>query len=391
MLYQLSYTRNREASIGRRPCAVKDGTFHCTDLMFGYHGPGSRAGKQKHGAAVKRWRIGLPGLLLSLLATWALLTQLDLDSLVLSLRSAQYGWLLPAFLLLLAGQMVRALRWRALLEGGLPLTRAFHILNISYMANAFLPFRFGELARIWLVRPGLSSMRTAGSVLLERLLDTLAVLVLLAAALSVLPEAGENYRQAARLMLPLLLALALALFSLARRRALAWRLLDWTLRLPWPGAVRRLPLGAWLEALLDGLQPLTNPVLLLRVLVWTLVGWTLSLLASYLMMLMFYEQADLAVAALSIVAAALVIAIPAVPGNIGTYQWAIMLALAAGGYGEPLDAPNVSLGLAIHAINLLMYTLTGCLGLIREQVTPVRLVRSLQDFRWRQEGHGNRN
>ncbi|MCY4024673.1 MAG: lysylphosphatidylglycerol synthase transmembrane domain-containing protein [Anaerolineaceae bacterium] len=339
---------------------------------------------------MKRWRIGLPGLLLSLLATWALVTQLDLDSLVLSLRTAQYGWLLPAFLLLLAGQMVRALRWRALLEGGLPLARAFHILNISYMANAFLPFRFGELARIWLVRPGLSSMRTAGSILLERLLDTLAVLVMLAAALSVLHEAGDDYRQAARLMLPLLLALALALFSLARRRTLARRLLDWTLRLPLPGAVRRLPLGQWLEALLDGLQPLTNPALLLRVLVWTLAGWTLSLLASYLMMLVFYEKADLAVAGLSIVAAALVIALPAVPGNIGTYQWAIMLALAAGGYGEPLDAPNVSLGLAIHAINLLMYTLTGCLGLIREQVTPVGLVRSLQDFRLSKEGHGSR-
>lgn len=340
---------------------------------------------------MKRWRIGLPGLALSLLATWALVTQLDLDSLGLSLRTAQYGWLLPAFLLLLIGQMVRALRWRALLEGGLPVTRAFHILNISYMANAFLPFRFGELARMWLVRPGLSSMRTAGSILLERLLDTLAVLLLLAAALSVLPEAGESYRQAARLMLPLLLALALALFLLARRRALARRLLDWTLRLPWPGVARRLPLEAWLEALLDGLQPLTNPALLLRVLAWTLAGWTLSLLASYLMMLIFYEEADLAVAALSIVAASLVIALPSVPGNIGIYQWAIMLALAAGGYGEPLDTANVSLGIAIHAINVLMYTLTGSLGLIVEQVTPVSLFRSLQQFRWRQEGHGNQN
>lgn len=339
---------------------------------------------------MKRWRIGLPGLVLGLLATWALVTQLDLDSLLTSLRGARYGWLLPAFLLLLTGQLVRALRWRALLEGGLPAARAFHILNISYMANAFLPFRFGELARMWLVRPGLSSMRTAGSILLERLLDTLAVLILLAAALSVLPEAGESYRQAARLMLPLLLALALALYLLARRRALARRLLGWVLRRPLPGVLRRLPLAAWLEALLDGLQPLTSPALLLRVLAWTLAGWTLSLLASYLMMLIFYERADLAVAALAIVAAALVIALPAVPGNIGTYQWAVMLALAAGGYGEPLDAANVSLGIAIHGINLLMYTLTGSLGLLREQVTPVRLVRSLQQYNWRQEGHGDR-
>ncbi|MCE2490291.1 MAG: flippase-like domain-containing protein [Anaerolineae bacterium] len=338
---------------------------------------------------MNRWRIGLPGLLLSLLATGALVTQLDLDCLVLSLRTAEYGWLLPAFLLLLTGQMVRALRWRALLDGGLPVARAFHILNISYLANAFLPFRFGELARIWLVRPGLSSMRTAGSVVLERLLDTLAVIMLLAAALSVLPEAGDDYRQAARFMLPLLLALALAFFLLARRRSLARRLLDLLLSFPWPGPVRRLPLGAWLEALLDGLQPLTNPALLFQVLAWTLAGWTLSLLASFLMMLIFFEQADLAVAALSIVAAALVIALPAVPGNIGIYEWAIMLALAAGGYGDPQDAPNVSLAITIHATNLLMYTLTGAWGLVREQVTPVRLVRSLQQFKWRQEGHGN--
>ena len=70
---------------------------------------------------MNRWRIGLPGLILSLLATGALVAQLDLDSLLFSLRTAKYGWLLPAFLLLLTGQLVRALRWRALLDGGLSL------------------------------------------------------------------------------------------------------------------------------------------------------------------------------------------------------------------------------------------------------------------------------
>ena len=146
-------------------------------------------------------------------------------------------------------------------------------------------------------------------------------------------------------------------------------------------------MNAWLEALLDGLQPLTRPRLLLRVIALTLIGWILSLCASYLLILMFYEQADLAVAALSIVAAALVIAVPAVPLNIGTYQWAIMLALAAGGYGAATDAANVSLAISIHAINLLLYTLTGALGLVCEGVTPAKLVRSLGEFRVRQEDH----
>ena len=336
---------------------------------------------------MKRWRIGLPGLLISLLATWALVTQLDLAQLATALRTAQYGWLLPAFLLLLVGQVIRALRWRALLDGALTSTRSFHILNISYLANAFLPLRMGELARIWLVRPEISSLQAAGSVLLERMLDSLAVLVLLAASLNAIPGAGAEYRTAARVMLPLLLLLALALFMLAQRRSRARRLLASLLRLPWPALVRRLPLNAWLEALLDGLQPLTRPGLLLRVLTWTLAAWGCSLAASYLMMLIFHDRADLAVAALGIVAAALVIAVPAVPGNIGTYQWAIMLALAAGGFGLATDAANVSLAISIHAINLLLYTLTGALGLVCEGVTPAKLVRSLGEFRVRQEHH----
>lgn len=336
---------------------------------------------------MKRWRIGLPGLLISLLATGALVAQLDLSQLAESLRSARYGWLLPAFLLLLIGQFIRALRWRALLVFGLPVARAFHILNISYLANAFLPLRLGELARIWLVRPGISSMQTAGSVVLERMLDTLAVLVLLAAALSAIPQADDQYRDVARLMFLALPVLAVALYTLARKREWAHRLLGAALALPWPRPVRRLPLKAWLEALLDGFQPLIRPGLLLQVLAWTLVGWLISLLAAGLVMLAFYDEADLAVAALCIVAAALVIALPAVPGNIGIYEWSIMLALAAGGYGSPLDAPNVSMAITIHAINLLMYTLTGCLGLIVERVTPAGLMRSLEEFRLRKEDH----
>lgn len=334
-----------------------------------------------------RWRIGLPGLLVSVLATAALVTQLDLEQLAASLRAAQYSWIVPAFLLLLVGQGVRALRWRALLADSLELPRAFHILNISYLANAFMPMRLGELTRIWLVRPQISSMQAAGSVLLERMLDTLAVLLLLAVSLSAIQGAGAEYRTAARLMFPLLLILALVLFTLTLRRAWARRLLAALLRLPWPAPVRKLPLNTWLEALLDGLQPLTQPRLLLRVITLTFLGWILSLFSCYLLILMFHEQADLAVAALIIVAAALVIAVPAVPGNIGTYQWAIMLALAAGGYGAATDAANVSLAITVHAINLFMYTLTGVIGLLRENVTPASLVRSLSEFRNSREQH----
>jgi len=356
-------------------------SVYCTPWAIRYHGPGTAA----DGGTVKRWRIGLPGLLISLLATGVLLTQLDLAQLAAALRSARYGWLAPAFLLLLAGQLARALRWQALLADGLALRPAFHTLNISYLANAFLPLRMGELARIWLVRPAISSLQAAGSVLLERTLDTLAVLLLLAAALSVIPGAGVEYQAAARLLLLLLPAVTLVLFLLAQQRGRAQQLLATLLRIPLPGRLRSWPWHAWLEALLDGLQTLTRPGLLLRVLGWTVIGWGLSLAASYLLMQVFHEQASLAVATLGLVAAALVIAVPAVPGNFGPYEWAIMLALAYGGYGRPTDAANISLAVTVHALNLLVYVLTGALGLASEGVTPAGLLANLREFRIRQE------
>jgi len=84
---------------------------YCTPWPIRYHGPGTAA----DGGTVKRWRIGLPGLLISLLATGVLLTQLDLAQLAAALRNARYGWLAPAFLLLLPAQLARALPWPALL------------------------------------------------------------------------------------------------------------------------------------------------------------------------------------------------------------------------------------------------------------------------------------
>lgn len=314
----------------------------------------------------KSWRVGLVGMLASGLAIYLILSSVDLMLLGDALARARYGYVLPTALLLTVGLLTRAARWRALLDSGLALDRAFHILNISYLVNGVLPLRIGEVARAFLaarVDPPVPLLRSASTILIERLLDLLAVLFLLGFALAAAPTLPDAYRSAGLVALAALVIGFAGLLLLAWRRSLAERAL---LLLPTGLRGRVAP---YLTHFLDGLMPLTRRDLLGRALFWTAASWGFSVAGGYILMLAFFDRADLAATCLYIAAAAFVIAVPAVPGNIGTYQWAIMLALSALGYGQPTDAINVSFAVVVHAVNLGLYALMGVIGFVHEGVS----------------------
>jgi glycosyltransferase 2 family protein len=86
-------------------------------------------------------------------------------------------------------------------------------------------------------------------------------------------------------------------------------------------------------------------------------------------MFAFYEQADPAAVSLFIAAASLAVAVPAVPGSVGTYEASIWLALSAfPAYASDRET-GIALAVLVHAVNLLLFALTGGLGLLREGVT----------------------
>ena len=339
---------------------------------------------------MKQWRIGLLGLGISVLAIAMIVSQVDLARLGDALVHARYVYLIPTLIFLVAGLATRAIRWRVLLNGALPLRRSFNITNVAYLVNGLLPLRMGEVARVWLANradPPVPVLKSASSIIVERLLDLLAVLVMLGFALATSPTLPEDYRTAATLTIPLLLIGFAVLIVFASQRSLAQRLLAAvTHYLPF---ARKLNLSTWLDHFLDGLLPLTRPGLLLRVLFWTGLSWGMSVVAGYIIMFAFYEQPSWSATALYIAAAAFVIAVPAVPGNIGTYQWAIMLAVSAVGYGEPTDPVNVSFAVVVHATNLLLYAVVGVLGFMQEGISLGQLTSQVQDFAPKQDTYVN--
>src|SRR5215471_7062118 len=105
--------------------------------------------------------------------TWWAFRDTDWHGQWASLRSANYLWLIPYFVILGLVHVSRTLRWGCLLSG---MERVrFRALNeaaaIGFMMLFILPFRLGEFARPYLIARRSSMRKSAAmtSVVLERI------------------------------------------------------------------------------------------------------------------------------------------------------------------------------------------------------------------------------
>jgi glycosyltransferase 2 family protein len=366
----------------QRWCTYKSVLFDT--IITPYNSP-----RTKGAGSLKHWRILLLGVIVSCAAIYMIASQIDLNLLAEALRSAMDGrglfWLAASAVIMTVGLMARAVRWRLLLSGGLPFWRAFHIMNIAYLVNGLLPLRIGEVARMWLASRGSSGvpmLRTASTVIVERMLDLLAVVLFVAAGLAFASDSVPPQLRATGGFMGMVAAVGfLGLVFLASQRDLAQKILAFLVkRLPFLG---RLKLAEWLDHFLDGLKPLTHPASLANALLWTAISWGLSFTYGYTLMLIFYPQGDAVATLLFIAAASFAVALPAVPGNIGTYELSILLGLSALGYTDTDAGMAVAtaFALVVHFLNLAVNALWGVAGFVAEGVSLEQISQGVQRVR----------
>ena len=335
---------------------------------------------------MKRWRVGLLGLVVSLAAVYFIASQVNLNQLKEAIVGARYIFVLPTAFFLVVGLVTRALRWQVLLGGDLPLGRTFSIMNVAYLVNGVLPLRIGEVARMYLATrstPPVPPMKTASTIVVERLLDLLGVVVMVVLALLMAGGAVPDQIRATALFSGVVAVVGFGvLVVMAQQRPLAQRLLGQALGIIGQGGEKPLAkrLSAWLDHFLDGLQPLTRPRKLFVALGWTAASWGFSAIAGYILMFTFYPQASWAATLLYIAAAAFAIAVPAVPGNLGPYEGSIYLAISVMGYASPAGTA-VAFAVLVHGLNLAVHAATGVLGFIQEGISLEQLSQGVQEMR----------
>jgi uncharacterized protein (TIRG00374 family) len=304
------------------------------------------------------------GLVISLVCLWLAFRGLDLAAVGRALAGARYGWLLPALALYFAGVWLRAVRWHYLLlpVARLASARLFPVVVIGYMANDILPARLGELARCYILRrrDGVPVAAGLGTVLVERVMDGLTMLVFMAVALPLLPYSAALYRLLGGAAV-LFGAVAVVLVANVARPALALRLVEVATRpLPAGPATRLRDLAT---SFCSGLAALGGAGPILRVFGLSCGAWLLEAGMYFVLMFAFPLTPSFPLAVLTTAVANLGTLIPSSPGYVGVFD--LLGRSVLGQFGVPA-APALAYILVVHAVLVVPVSLLGFWYLWRE-------------------------
>lgn len=294
-----------------------------------------------------------------------------MHELAVQLRATRWSWLLLAAAAGPMGVWARARRWWYLFPPGSDPPGLLAAMMIGYMANNVLPLRAGELVRVAVVarRWGRGFWTAVATSIVERLLDSVVVVGLLAVLVFLLPVPGYLVGGAVTL-------LAVDVVATAALAAVA----------AWPGAGRRLLARLtrrWpavqassvrmLDTFVQGLDGIRAPRHLPALVAWTVIVWVLPAFGAWSALRA--VNLDLSwLAAWTVLAfVGLSISIPSAPGFVGVYHFAAAKAVAMFGVA---GAAGLGFALVFHASQFVPVTLVGWIFLLREHVSLGEAARS---------------
>ncbi len=318
---------------------------------------------------MQRWRFVI-GIIISLGCLVLALTGIEWLPLSRALRQADWRYLLPAGGALLISLLTRAIRWRTLLGPRVSLLTSFAIINIGYLVSNVLPFRLGDPARAAAIglRSEVKISAALSTIVVERVMDMLMVVLLLSISLPFVAHAGWTARAG-------LLGGVAAVISLAVLILLAWRPV-WGRRLArWLLArIPRLDQERWMEmadGLLEGLSALRSARRTAGLLSWSVVIWA-SIVGYYFATLgAFLDRPALVEGAFLTCATGLGVALPSSPGAMGVFHSIARYALQLP-FGVPVEEA-VSVAFTAHAFQYIILCLLGLIGLLQQNLSLGRL------------------
>jgi len=300
------------------------------------------------------------------------LSQLGLRHIWHALITASPGWIAVALVLMGLSLFMRSLSWHQTLRAALPTTHiawgpVVRATMIGVMASALFPGRIGEPTRVVVLARRLEGANrrllpvVAGTVFSQTLINLLALGVLAAVTFSSVPLLRGH---------PAGIALALGIPLIGCALVVAGpSLLAFAQRARW----QRLSIAASLLARLlalarRGLAVFARPRLGLSAISLQLLAWALQWLACYMVLLALglQSKAGLVSAAAVLLAVNVSAILPPTPSNLGVFQAACLVVLAAYEVGA---GPALAYGIILQAVEVLTALALGTPALLREGLT----------------------
>jgi uncharacterized protein (TIRG00374 family) len=279
------------------------------------------------------------GLVLTAGFVFLFLRQVEFREVGHSLGMANYFLAVSAVSIFVFSMLWRALRWREILSPvkKSSLSMTFRIIMIGYMANNLLFLRLGELVRAYIYgeEEDVSKTTALTTILVERVIDLLTLVVLLGAAYlllsstDLLREIGEQVSlpQAPVLggIAALFLLLLLLLFSAAYAPETMTRISKRIIVLL-PGRWHEKCYGL-MRRFIDGTALLKKPRRLGMAFVFSIVAWLTEASMYYVIGIAFSLDQPYTVYLVAMVISNLLCIIPSAMAGIGAFDWGLKTTL----------------------------------------------------------------
>tara|TARA_B110000263_G_scaffold227233_1_gene219404 strand:+ start:3901 stop:4878 length:978 start_codon:yes stop_codon:yes gene_type:complete len=294
---------------------------------------------------------------LSILGLYLAFYNIDFNNLVDQLSAVNLTKFFAAIIILMISCIIRAKRLQYILvplDDGISLHHLFSSTMIGYFGNGILLFRLGEVLKAYSISVGnkVSTSESFGIIMLERIMDALTVLIMLILFLPWLPieNVTINYWVSAFAGVTVLFFIMI----------LVLRSLDWAKlinSISFLSESMRKGLISIVEKIFAGVNAIKNTKHAWGILFTTLMIWV----CYYVMTLWLLESCQIYLtssgAIIMLIMGAIIIAVPALPGGLGTYDAGITFSLMLIFSVSKDEA--LTYALISHASNYIPYLVVG--------------------------------
>jgi phosphatidylinositol alpha-mannosyltransferase len=307
------------------------------------------------------------------------LSRLELSKIGHALVTAQPGWIALAVVLMMLSLFMRACSWHSALRAALPDSEirwppVIRATMIGVMASAVFPGRVGEPTRVVVLSRDLDGPTRrllpviAGTVFSQTLINLIALAILAGVTFSSVSLFNGNV---AGEVTAVAIPLAVAALVLAGPRVMSFAERSRSARIA--RAADRV--AGLLSLARQGLRVFATPRYGALAVGFQLLAWVLQWLACYMIILALRLDADATAAAAVLLAVNVSAILPATPSNVGVFQAACLVVLAAYGIGA---GPGLAYGIILQAVEVGTALALGIPALLAEGLT-------LEDLRVRRE------
>lgn len=292
--------------------------------------------------------------------------KIDTQQLWETLRGINFAYLVAAFGFSVLMNWAKGMRWREIMINTrrISKTRIFALFHVGQMINLSLPALTGQAGRIVMLskQEGLSKTFCFTTVVVEVLFDGISLILLMYASSFLFDFPA--WVKMAQIWAGVGVGTVLLVLTLILRNERSLSYFGKTrIRRKFPTLYSRL--RRWASSFSAGLDSLKSVSQILKVSLYSTLVWILHVGVALTLILAFKIEVPAWAAVVIIVVNSLLLMFPLTPGNIGSFQWAVILAFKL--FGVP-KSEAVPFSLVMQFMDIAPVFLVGIIFLFSNQL-----------------------